>query len=732
MPVINGQKMACAPCIRGHRSTKCTHATERVMVPVRKPGRPLSLCACPNRPPNCSCGGGGVKVAIPRKQRCGCGPGHDDFAQDPSMDASFRLHASSSTPARPAFRVTKSGSISKPHVRYQLPTFDLNLAALGLAGHHNDALGANMAGVSAGEFMTSVNPTVQLPIGGQPGFNYGIGYPAVAVSETLLNQQTFSSAPSMGHDRITQSPPQRSKTENNAIGEQLAAFAALQRQQIINPNGITGATFMGPHNFPRQQVAQSQSGPVSQSSPTTTLGDQSFSDEALSWNKVKQDVDANGDGTKGMGAESSPKKGSCCGGSRDSRASQQHANGSVDVPQPGYGQPSATPLQFNTPSPLELKQQQEPLPSQVMPFGYQTVFRYPEEYGSWNHPLDPQTYQQVALQGAAATQASHQEAGLALDLFLSEGGGAGTSHECTCGPGCQCVGCVAHPYNPQTIQYVQGAYSNYNVASPIASPIASPSGQSHRGSLDFAATTGVHQQQQQQYQISSPTLGPTNGQHQQPQQQLPPDSPVEAQTPSDASGTPGDEQYLSTADFVWATIPLPSWAGESLSCPCGDDCACIDCIIHGKAVPSLAGVGDGLEQQQAYDMGQYQQNQQVQGHGRNQSQGHEGMMPMPDGLPQGMMTSGPPSSVIPIVHRGMGDMSDLNGPNDGGMSGDINSAMSSPRTPHTPHTPRGIDGILRAAATNGDGVGGDGGGSGGSCCGGRGGGAGRSTEVSVP
>ncbi|KAJ4402444.1 hypothetical protein N0V85_005301 [Neurospora sp. IMI 360204] len=182
-----------------------------------------------------------------------------------------------------------------------------------------------------------------------------------------------------------------------------------------------------------------------------------------------------------------------------------------------------------------------------MPFGYQTVFRYPEEYGSWNHPLDPQTYQQVAHQSAATAQASRQGADLTLDLLLSGGGGAGagTSHECTCGPGCQCIGCVAHPYNTQTIQYVQDAY-NFN----IASPIGSPGGHNHRGSIDFAATAGVHQQQQQQYQISSPTLGPRNGQQQQPQQQLPPDSPVEAQTPSDASGTPSDEHGLSVGDYT--------------------------------------------------------------------------------------------------------------------------------------------------------------------------------------
>ncbi|OBT98204.1 hypothetical protein VE01_03827 [Pseudogymnoascus verrucosus] len=72
MPIINGMKMACEPCIRGHRSTKCTHASERLMVPVKKPGRPLT--ACPHLQPS-SCGCSSVTAAIPRKSQCGCGPG---------------------------------------------------------------------------------------------------------------------------------------------------------------------------------------------------------------------------------------------------------------------------------------------------------------------------------------------------------------------------------------------------------------------------------------------------------------------------------------------------------------------------------------------------------------------------------------------------------------------------------------------------------------------------------
>ncbi|KAK4182525.1 hypothetical protein QBC35DRAFT_468039 [Podospora australis] len=54
MPVIDGRKVACWPCIRGHRSGSCNHAGTRTMVPVRRPGRPLS--SCPHLPGTlCDC-----------------------------------------------------------------------------------------------------------------------------------------------------------------------------------------------------------------------------------------------------------------------------------------------------------------------------------------------------------------------------------------------------------------------------------------------------------------------------------------------------------------------------------------------------------------------------------------------------------------------------------------------------------------------------------------------------
>lgn len=50
------------PCIRGHRSSKCQHH-DRVLIEVRKPGRPLS--SCPHPAGSCGCERITVSYTVP-------------------------------------------------------------------------------------------------------------------------------------------------------------------------------------------------------------------------------------------------------------------------------------------------------------------------------------------------------------------------------------------------------------------------------------------------------------------------------------------------------------------------------------------------------------------------------------------------------------------------------------------------------------------------------------------
>ncbi|KAF1815024.1 hypothetical protein P152DRAFT_456068 [Eremomyces bilateralis CBS 781.70] len=71
--IIDGgirKKVACGPCIRGHRSSKCNHR-DRLMVEVRKPGRPLTS-SCPHTEPGCDCVQYKYTYTIPKNSDCHC------------------------------------------------------------------------------------------------------------------------------------------------------------------------------------------------------------------------------------------------------------------------------------------------------------------------------------------------------------------------------------------------------------------------------------------------------------------------------------------------------------------------------------------------------------------------------------------------------------------------------------------------------------------------------------
>ncbi|KZM20843.1 copper ion binding [Ascochyta rabiei] len=96
---INGErkKVACGPCIRGHRSSKCDHR-DRVLVEVRKPGRPLS--SCPHPTGSCSCERIVINYTIPKTSECAC---PSERAQSVAVAGNSRIskHKRKSTAVHP-------------------------------------------------------------------------------------------------------------------------------------------------------------------------------------------------------------------------------------------------------------------------------------------------------------------------------------------------------------------------------------------------------------------------------------------------------------------------------------------------------------------------------------------------------------------------------------------------------------------------------------------------------
>ena len=191
-----------------------------------------------------------------------------------------------------------------------------------------------------------------------------------------------------------------------------------------------------------------------------------------------------------------------------------------------------------------------------------TTYVYPASYGSYQHPLQPWEWcsmSNMSTQPLPQPQMSDELTSFTSDtLPIPE-----TLHTCGCGDTCQCIGCAAHPYNAATQKYVRSAY---NMAHE---PSTSTTTGYINGHNDCAAPpptadpSGPH--------TSGNSCRYSNGEE---------NSPPGAETPSDSSTA--EEQTLSASDYFFVNYPFSSegCGGNTNSCPCGDDCECVDCIIH--------------------------------------------------------------------------------------------------------------------------------------------------------
>jgi hypothetical protein len=62
---------------------------------------------------------------------------------------------------------------------------------------------------------------------------------------------------------------------------------------------------------------------------------------------------------------------------------------------------------------------------------------------------------------SAADLARSQLSAIAVPMGTCGSDNGNPIHECHCGPGCQCIGCISHPFNDATREYIQSAQNAF-------------------------------------------------------------------------------------------------------------------------------------------------------------------------------------------------------------------------------------------------------------------------------
>ncbi|KAI0120988.1 hypothetical protein BJ170DRAFT_600313 [Xylariales sp. AK1849] len=390
MPEISGKKMAW--------STTCDHAKERVMVPVRKPGRPLN--ACPH-PPGVKCGCSDVTVAIPRKRRCDCVRSHT--TELPRCGISRR---SSKERFRPY------GSSQKPATARDMSTYIQPTAT-----HVPSASRFDM-GLEA--------------VSGPP-WDLDSG-PLATPSDEHSMQDLF--APALRTSRL-----ERSRNDNILPDTEPELNTDLDASptEILMNGSLAASSCCSRQPHPAQYMPPSES-----SSPTSTVSSYAARSRSSSISRIE------------------PRMNQSLMMAIISNNPPAVAN------QPTYAPLVQQPLMEAPMQPTT----SHPTACSNCGHGQPTVLMYPPN-GSLLHPAGPPRWQQSTgagrlvyaiypngTVGPPADLPAYAQTSARAESVGCSSSSLGTIHECGCGPGCECIGCIAHPFNQTTQEYIRSAYQD--------------------------------------------------------------------------------------------------------------------------------------------------------------------------------------------------------------------------------------------------------------------------------
>ncbi|RAK98611.1 putative copper-activated transcription factor GRISEA [Aspergillus ibericus CBS 121593] len=157
---------------------------------------------------------------------------------------------------------------------------------------------------------------------------------------------------------------------------------------------------------------------------------------------------------------------------------------------------------------------------------------------------------------------------------------AEATHDCSCGDGCQCLGCASHPFNNTTRQHVRemgllvslngGEQSLDRLNSHISSPLQGqltdfaslqyPYSNFEHSTGDSAQPIAMHAYSQQSTNASHANSGYSS-------------------PPAEYLG----QQLMEPSEYYTLEYPvgLPSACADTTgSCQCGNDCTCVGCLTH--------------------------------------------------------------------------------------------------------------------------------------------------------
>lgn len=491
------------------------------MVPVRKPGRPLSVCPHPSGQ-GCTCNNTYITAAIPRKQACRCGDAHTPPPASPLTADANPIGAEAPSPTKVTFKVEKISRQRKQSFDpAKLERMDMNHVNVIPFDQRSQMISSPLTNGYAmmvpqqygyaPQYSSIHTQYTHIPF--QPPQQPS---PGMLRTNGMTNGMTNGSVPHYELPLATESTLVNGGSEKPVGGsccnpKQPAQVELPPKSASITAENRTNGSCCGP-----KQNGHSQSSSAS-----------SFSES--------QDHRA--------GSSSSAER------SNRESISSMGTPGNM-TPQMSHQMSLQFGMDFNT-----------ALYSQ---YNQATVFTYPPTYGSFQNPLQPGSWlQSVQNNSYTASQApgSIPPAAFATPLVPET---LDTVHTCSCGDGCSCVGCAAHPYNKQTQDYVRSAYSYEHSPQPLTE----------------LQNNGQH-------------MSNGNGSGNIQPQGIDPVSPT-ANTPSSSTSGQNEEQTLSEADFFFVNYPFSELGcgGDEQSCPCGDDCQCLGCDIHhaGRIMEATAGV----------------------------------------------------------------------------------------------------------------------------------------------